>query len=613
MSPEASTGLSLGRALKRFRSGVWSQGFSRIIGFKTWDFVIPAGLTVAIALLDAANLLLLIPLLSSLGGAETPELVVRQWPSLDPDQYFLILIALLLLAGLAKSSLSYALHIFDARTYSRWSAKLADFFFGCYLDFGKGFFQANSQAQIWELLEKRHALIQLFLGVQRLVLNSVLLLTHLTLLVLISWPLTLALLALIPIVYGILQWEMRRASKRTGVISQLTGSLYPEAHRVFSNLDLYRITCQEDQAKEKLSQINERIAKASVESWKLTGSVERLREVLSFFCLAILIIFMSRVVLEQPSQLLTYLVFFFVVKNSLPLIGTYQQVALDFEEKLPPAEELCATLLQGLTYQVPQGHEEFMGLKEQLQFHNLEFQYNDGVKAINGLNLTLRRGTSTAIVGESGAGKSTLVELLCCHYQVPEGSILLDGRDLRQFSHRSVRSQLAVVGQDAMLFSGSLRENLCFGSQHPVSQEQLRAVLQKVRLWDWVNELPAGLDTAVGDRGLTLSAGQRQRVSICRALLRKASLYLIDEATSALDRKTQMEITDVLREATQNETVLFIAHQLDTVVWCDAIAVMSHGKIVQYGSFKALMDQEGPFKELWESRPKSCSESPKDQ
>jgi ATP-binding cassette, subfamily B, bacterial MsbA len=592
----------LRQALRRFRDQIWSQDCAKVLEFSKRDLLVPSSLTVGIALLDAASLLLLVPLLSSLSGGEPPVFLKSRIPNLNPQQYFLSLVVLLLLTGLTKASLSYALHNFDGRLYHRWSTRLSQYFFGCYLDYGKAFFQAESQSQIWEILEKRFSLLTLFLGLQRLVLNSALLLTHLLILLFISLPLTVALTLMIPLVHFILQWEMRRNSRRSAELSKVAGKLYPEAYKVFATLDLYRSYCQEGAALDRLNSIGRNIEDVSVANWKFQGSVERLREILSLLCLSALLLFTSQVVMEQPSEILVYLIFFFVVKNSLPLIGSYQQIALEFADLLPEAEGFCATFERGKTFQIPQGEREFHGLSKGIEIRQLTFTYGSGTTALRKLDLTIGAGKTTAIVGESGAGKSTLTELLLCNYEVPEESLFLDGIDIREFTHRSLRRQIAIIGQEALLFRGTLRENLRFGCSETVTDERLRDVLGKTRLLTWVDSLPDGLETMVSDRGLTLSAGQRQRVSICRALLREASIYLIDEATSHLDQKTKAEISKVLQEATRGRTVVLIAHQLETVVHSHKIVVLEEGCVVEEGSFEELLRADRQFAQHWEAR-----------
>lgn len=593
---------SLLKALARFRANVWSQECAQVVRLDRRALMVPAGYTVGIALLDAAGLLLLIPLLGTLSGETPPALLARHLPGASSQQYFGGLLALMVLVGLVKAWLSYRLNVFDGKLYHRWSSRLSNYFFHCYLTFGKGFFQASGQSQIWEILEKRFAVLTLFLGIQRLVLNSTLLLTHLLVLMLISLPLTIVLAVMIPLVHLVLQWEMRRNKRKRATLKKATSLLYPEAYHVFTTLDLYRLYCQESRAEERLNEVAENIEHLSVEDWKFQGSVDRLREVVSLICLSVLLVFTSHVVVERPSQLLVYLVFFFVVKNALPLIGSYQQIALDFAQLLPEAEVFCATLERGKSFQIPEGDRAFKALTASIEIKNLTFNYPNGTKALQALSLSIPAGKTTAIIGESGAGKTTLAELLCCNYEVPMGSIFLDGVDIREFTHRSLRKEIAVVSQQTLLFKGTLRENLVFGCSKQVDDLRLRWVLEKTRLLDWVDSLPEGLDTEIGDHGNTISAGQRQRISICRALLREVGIYLVDEPTSNLDQKTRAEVSRVLRSATEGRTVLLIAHQLETVVESDKIVVMENGQVVQEGRFESLVKAEGQFKTYWEAR-----------
>jgi ATP-binding cassette subfamily B protein len=207
-------------------------------------------------------------------------------------------------------------------------------------------------------------------------------------------------------------------------------------------------------------------------------------------------------------------------------------------------------------------------------------------------------GTTTAVVGPSGAGKSTLARLLFRFYDVTGGSISIDGRDLRSVTQASLRASIGIVPQDTVLFNDSLRYNVAYG-RPDASDAEIEAAARAAQLSAFIASLPAGWDTPVGERGLKLSGGEKQRVAIARMLLKNPSVLVLDEATSALDSRNEAAIQDALRAVAAHRTTLVIAHRLSTIVDADQILVMEAGRIVERGRHDELLASGGRYAELW--------------
>ena len=219
---------------------------------------------------------------------------------------------------------------------------------------------------------------------------------------------------------------------------------------------------------------------------------------------------------------------------------------------------------------------------------------------LNNINLNIKKGETLAIVGNSGGGKSTLVNLIPRFFDVNSGRITIDGVDIREFSLDSLRKHIAMVFQDNFLFSGTIRENIMMGN-FDATEEELAAAVEYAHLNEMLAELPDGLDTELGERGLTLSGGQRQRVAIARAMVRNSPIVILDEATSALDNKSETIVQKALDNLMQNKTVFVIAHRLSTIKNADRIAVINEGELVELGSHDGLMNVEnGQYKALYE-------------
>ena len=234
-----------------------------------------------------------------------------------------------------------------------------------------------------------------------------------------------------------------------------------------------------------------------------------------------------------------------------------------------------------------------------VEFRDVHFVYAEekGI-VLHGVNVKVEPRTTLAIVGKSGSGKSTLVSLLPRFYDPQQGAVLLDGADVREYDVANLRNQVSIVSQDVVLFNDTIRNNIAFGMTN-VSPEQILEAARAAYVLDFVDELPEGLDTQVGDRGTLLSGGQKQRVAIARALLKNAPVLILDEATSALDTESERRIQEAFETLKRDRTTLVIAHRLSTVERADRIIVMSDGKVIESGTHAELLAHEGTYAGLY--------------
>lgn len=239
-------------------------------------------------------------------------------------------------------------------------------------------------------------------------------------------------------------------------------------------------------------------------------------------------------------------------------------------------------------------------LQNEIRFENVLFEYVPNKPVLRNINLTIPKNETLAIVGNSGGGKSTLVNLIPRFYDIKSGSIKFDGVDIKDLSIKSLRKNISMVFQDNFLFTGTIKENIMMGNPDATTEE-LMAAIKAAHLQDMITELPDGLDTELGERGLTLSGGQRQRVAIARAMLRNAPIVILDEATSALDNESEAIVQKAMDNLMQNRTVFIIAHRLSTIKNADRIAVINEGELIELGSHEDLMQIEnGQYKALYE-------------
>ena len=239
----------------------------------------------------------------------------------------------------------------------------------------------------------------------------------------------------------------------------------------------------------------------------------------------------------------------------------------------------------------------------QLVFENVDFQYQEKEKlALNAINLTIEAGMTTALVGPSGGGKTTLANLIPRFYEVTKGRILFDGIDIQSLSLLQLRRQISSVGQDTVLFNDSIAANIAYGLEPKPSDDAIRDAAIKAHALEFINQMPQGFDTLVGENGTRLSGGQRQRIAIARALLKNAPILILDEATSALDSSSEKHVQDALTTLEAGRTTIVIAHRLSTIEKADKIVVLDKGEIVELGSHQALMQNNSLYKNLYKTQ-----------
>ena len=233
-----------------------------------------------------------------------------------------------------------------------------------------------------------------------------------------------------------------------------------------------------------------------------------------------------------------------------------------------------------------------------IEFRDVHFSYESNRSILRGISLKVKPGETWAIVGPSGSGKSTLGRLLFRFYDVGDGALLIDGQDIRDITQMSLHEAIGVVPQDTVLFNDTILYNIAYGRMG-ASQTQIEKAAKAAQIHDFVKSLPLGYETIVGERGLKLSGGEKQRVGIARTLLKDPPILLLDEATSALDSETELEIQDSLIQMGEGRTVLTIAHRLSTVVHADCIVFLENGRIVEQGEHNELLKKGGRYAHLW--------------
>jgi ATP-binding cassette subfamily B protein len=302
--------------------------------------------------------------------------------------------------------------------------------------------------------------------------------------------------------------------------------------------------------------------------------------------------------LEGNLNVGAYGVLVFLTQRLLwPLTGLAEVIDL-FERAMASTRRILDLLAEPVHVRDEGGKVLAEPVQGDVELDKVSFHYPSSGAGIRDISLTVPAGNTLALVGATGSGKSTLIKLLLRFYDPSNGQIRIDGQPIRDLSLQSLRGAIGLVSQDVYLFEGTIRENLAYGNPAASDTEIIDAA-KTAEAWSFIEALPEGLNTPVGERGVRLSGGQRQRLSLARALLKNPPILVLDEATSAVDNETEAAIQRSLKRIGHNRTVIMIAHRLSTIVDADSIAVIEGGKVLEKGTHRELLDQDGAYANQW--------------
>jgi ABC-type multidrug transport system fused ATPase/permease subunit len=377
-------------------------------------------------------------------------------------------------------------------------------------------------------------------------------------------------------------------------IAAITGYL----QETLSGMRVVRAFAQERRHLREFAGLNEQNRAANMKTVNLNAAYFPAVELLSALVTAeILIIGGIEAITGHTS---TGVVFAFIaaLNNFFDPIQQLSQLYTTYQSGMAALDKIFELLDEQPELADAPGALELDRMRGELRFEGVSFRYGDDAWALSGVDLVIPPGHTVALVGETGAGKSTFAKLVARFYDPTEGRILIDGHDLRSVTAHSLRSQMGIVPQEGFLFSGTVRDNIAF-ARPSASLDDVAAAARAVGAEEFIDALPAGYDTEVGERGVQLSAGQRQLIAFARALLADPRILVLDEATSNVDVHTEGLIEQGLRRLLAGRTAIVIAHRLSTIRHASTILVLDHGEIVEQGSHEELLDAGGRYWELY--------------
>ncbi|MGL5133724.1 MAG: ABC transporter ATP-binding protein, partial [Planktothrix sp.] len=416
----------------------------------------------------------------------------------------------------------------------------------------------------------------------------------------ISWQLTLISIFLLSLVVLFNQIFIRRAKKWGEKLSNASRDYAISIIETLNGIRLVKSMGHENREYEKITKLISKLEKSTYKSDLNYAIISPINEVISIIVI-LLIVISGRFIFANNIQafsaiLLTYL---FLLFRTLPLVSSLNNARSQFANNSAGVAMVEDLLRRDNKPFMAPGTLPYNSFEKGIHFNNISFGYPEHDNLVlKNIDLYIPRGTTLALVGGSGAGKSTLADLLPRFYDPNEGSIEIDGLDIREYNLQSLRQAMGVVSQDTFLFNSSIRDNIAYARPEATDEEIIEAS-KRANAHEFIDRLPEGFDTLIGDRGVLLSGGQRQRLSIARALLRNPEILILDEATSALDTVSERLVQEAIDALSRERTTIVIAHRLSTVQSAHQIAVLDQGEVVELGTHDELLKLGGHFARLY--------------
>ena len=432
-----------------------------------------------------------------------------------------------------------------------------------------------------------------------LIKNPILIICYFSALIYLSWELTLFTVTVVPA----MAWGMSAIGKKLKRKSLEAQDKWSETmaqlDETLGGLRIIKAFIAEDKMKERFAKTANDYRKAYAKVAVRQASAHPVSELLGSIMIMIVLWFGGTLILSEkaPIDASTFIFYMTILYSVLAPLKEFSRASYNIPKGLASMERVDKIMDAVNDIVEPENPKEINGFNESISFNGVSFSYEEGKEILHDIELNIPKGKTVALVGQSGSGKSTLADLIPRYYDAGEGSITLDGTDIRELRIKDLRSLIGNVNQEAILFNDTIFNNIAFGVEN-ATMDQVIAAAKIANAHDFIMEKEEGYMTNIGDRGGKLSGGQRQRISIARAILKNPPILILDEATSALDTESEKIVQEALDRLTSTRTTVVIAHRLSTIKNADMICVMHEGKIVERGKHDELIALDGYYKKL---------------
>lgn len=437
--------------------------------------------------------------------------------------------------------------------------------------------------------------------IEMLIKNPILILIYLGVLCRMSWELTLFTVLFAPAMIGVMSLIGRKLKAQSTEAQRYWSDTMSQVEETLGGLRIIKAFLAEKKMSSRFGAITEAMRSKNTRVAIRQSSAHPVSELLGSVMIAIVLWFGGTLILGDHAVIdaPSFMAYMAILYSVIQPIKDLSKAAYSIPKGLASMDRINVILDAENNIAEPSRPVSLKSFEKSIEFRNVHFRYESGREVLHGIDLTIPKGHNVAIVGASGAGKSTLADLIPRFYDPDEGSISIDGIDIRDVSTRDLRALMGNVNQDPILFNDTIFNNIAFGVEN-ATMEQVEAAAKIANAHEFIITKPEGYDTCIGDRGVMLSGGQRQRISIARAILKNPPILILDEATASLDTESERMVQDALDYLMSNRTTISIAHRLSTVKKADEIIVMNEGLIVERGRHDELIELDGYYRKLYE-------------
>ena len=429
--------------------------------------------------------------------------------------------------------------------------------------------------------------------------NPILIIFYMGTLIITSWQLTVFTIVVAPLLIWLMSALGRTLKKKSLQAQALWSDTMSQLEETLGGLRVIKAFVAEDKMQTRFNNVTEAVKKKTGRVATRQALAHPMSEFLGTVLIAIVLGFGGAIILSEKAwfDAPTFIFYMVILYSVINPLKDFAKAGYNIPKGMASMERVNKILETESSIKEAPNASDVTGFNDEITFSNVSFSYDEDRKILDDINLTVKKGTTVAIVGESGAGKSTLVDLIPRFYDVTGGSIKIDGTDIRDMKIHSLRSLMGNVNQEPILFNDTIFNNIAFGVEG-ATMEQVIAAAKIANAHDFIMEKEDGYNTNIGDRGMRLSGGQRQRLSIARAILKNPPILILDEATASLDTESEKLVQEALDRLMSTRTTIAIAHRLSTIKNSDEIIVMHEGHIVERGKHEELLALNGYYKKL---------------